>query len=246
MPLARHPLLALSATPCLFLAASAIAQQPGPRGPAWPDPLILQNGAPVRDRAAFERERRPEILRLFEENLYGRTPKQSVPVRIIATETDDHALGGLARRSQLTIAVGPQRERTWHLLLYLPTAASGPVPVIVCLNFDGNQTVNADAGIHLNPVWMRDPALAQVPLAKELSGHILRLPDAATRGDAASQWQVEKLLRRGYGLATLYAGEIEPDFNGGIGYGVARSFSSPRRGSQSPMIGAQSAPGRGA
>lgn len=224
MNIARLPLLPMSATRCLLFAAFAFAQQPGPRGPAWPDALILQNGAPVQDRATFEQKRRPEIVRLFEENLYGRTPKQAIPVRVIATEADEHALSGLARRSQLTIAVGPHGERTWHLLLYLPAAANGPVPVIVGLNFNGNQTVSADPGIALNPVWVPDPALAHVPLAKELTGHVLRMPDAATRGAAANQWQVEMLLRRGYGLATVYTGEIEPDFNGGIGYGVRPLF----------------------
>jgi len=224
MNLAQLLIHSSSAALCLLYSASAFAQQPGPGDPAWPDPLVLQNGAPVRDRATFEQKRRPEIVRLLEENLYGKTPKQAIPVRVTATETDEHALGGLARRSQLTIAVGPHGERNWHLLLYLPAAATGPVPLIVGLNFNGNQTVSADAGIALNPVWIQGPALAHAPLAKELTGHILRVPDAATRGSAASQWQVEKLLRRGYGLATVYAGDIEPDFNGGIGYGVRPLF----------------------
>jgi hypothetical protein len=235
MNIARLPLPPLSALLCLSFAAGAFAQQPGPRGAAWPDALVLQNGAPVRDRATFEQKRRPQIVQLLEENLYGKTPMQAIPLRVTATETDEPALGGLARRSQLTIAVGPHGERTWHLLLYLPAAASGPVPVIVGLNFNGNQTVSADAGIALNPVWVPDPALAHAPLAKELTGHILRMPDAATRGSAASQWQVEKLLRRGYGLATVYAGEIEPDFNGGMDYGVRPLFFEP--GQKQPKPG---------
>jgi hypothetical protein len=212
---------------CLLFAAGTSAQQPATGNPAWPDPLVLLNGAPIRTRATFERERRPELLQLFEENIYGKTPKGTIPVRVIARDVDEHALGGLASRSQITIAVGPHGERTWHLLLYTPASASGPVPVIVGLNFDGNQTVSADPGIRLNPVWVPDPALAGIHLAKELTSHIRITPDKSTRGTAARQWQVEMLLRRGYGLATLYAGEIEPDFNGGIGYGIRPLFLSP-------------------
>lgn len=234
MNIARLLLHSASAALCLLFSASAFAQQPASRGPAWPDALTLQSGAPVQDRAAFEQKRRPEIVRLLEENLYGRTPKQAIPVRVTATETDEHALGGLAQRSQMTIAVGLHGERTWHLLLYLPAAANGPVPVIVGLNFNGNQTVSADPGIRLNPVWIPDPAKAHAPLAKELTGHILSMPDAATRGSAASQWQVEMLLRRGYGLATVYAGDIEPDFNGGIGYGVRPLFFEPAQTQPKP------------
>ena len=208
----------------LLFATASLAQQTVHRSAAWPDPLVFQSGSPVQGRAGFENQRRPELLHLFEENIYGSTPSQTLPVHVISSETEDHALGGLAKRTQITLAVGPHGERTWHLLLYTPASAHGPVPVIVGLNFNGNQTVSADPGIQLNPVWIRDPALAGVPLAKEQSRHILAMPDSSTRGADAHQWQLDLLLRRGYGLATVYAGDIEPDFLGGIGYGIRPLF----------------------
>ena len=187
---------------------------------AWPSPLVLENGAPVLTREAFEQQRRPELLTLFAQNVYGKTPQTSIPIRVTATQTDPHALNGLAIRKQITLAVGPNAERTWHLLLYVPAHATKPVPVVIGLNFDGNHTVDADPGIDLNPIWIRDPALASTPLAKELSRYIQATPQVSTRGSAASQWQLSMLLARGYGLATIYSGDIEPDFNGGIGYGI--------------------------
>ena len=39
-----------------------------------PDPLLLANGKPVRDAKTWNEKRRPEIVRLFEENQYGREP----------------------------------------------------------------------------------------------------------------------------------------------------------------------------
>src|ERR1700736_763493 len=39
-----------------------------------PDPLTLSNGKPVRDAKTWNEKRRPEIVRLFEENEYGRAP----------------------------------------------------------------------------------------------------------------------------------------------------------------------------
>src|SRR6266567_7257101 len=163
---------------------------------AWPDPLVLQSGKAVHNRSDFERLRRPEILQLFEENVFGRTPSTSMPVRVLRTEVDARALHGLARRIQITLAVGPNGERIWHLLQYMPANVHRPVPVFIGLNFDGNQTVDADPGINLNSVWVPDPALKKEHLAKELSRHVLIKPGPDSRGAAASQWQVQKIVAR--------------------------------------------------
>jgi hypothetical protein len=39
-----------------------------------PNPLMLANGKPVRDAKTWFKNRRPEIVRLFEENQFGRSP----------------------------------------------------------------------------------------------------------------------------------------------------------------------------
>jgi hypothetical protein len=77
--------------------------------------------------------------------------------------------------------------------------------------------VVADPGIDLPEIWVPDPANPKGPRIK------VRAPEN-TRGSAASQWQVEKILDRGYALATIYCGDIEPDFNGGMQYGVRQMF----------------------
>ena len=39
-----------------------------------PDPLVMQNGDPVKDAASWYGKRRPEILDLFEREQFGRSP----------------------------------------------------------------------------------------------------------------------------------------------------------------------------
>jgi (4-O-methyl)-D-glucuronate---lignin esterase len=225
---------------CALLTAGAIlslaqtpANKPGAQGAkpaatAWPDPLITYAGRPVTSASEFVATRRLELLQDFEENVYGHTPKQSLPEEMQVTSVDEHALSGAAIRKQIVITIGSTAvNRKLHLLLYLPSGHKGPVPVFLGLNFNGNTTVTTDPGVDRNEVWIPDPEEASIPLAKELEGHIRRKPAESSRGTDASQWPIAEILQSGYGLATMYAGDIEPDFAAGIGYGVRPLFFKP-------------------
>jgi len=43
-------------------------------GSSLPDPLIAKNGSRVTNAVAWQSQRRPELLELFRENIYGRMP----------------------------------------------------------------------------------------------------------------------------------------------------------------------------
>jgi hypothetical protein len=174
-----------------------------------PDPLTLLNGKKVKTAKEWTRTRRPEVLRLFEQNVYGRTPSARIKPLYEVASISREALGGKAVRKQITISfAGQESGPKIHMLMYLPLNAKSPTPVFLGLNFGGNQTVDTDPGITLHDIWTREQV--RKPAAED------------SRGRSASQWQVERILARGYGLATAYYGDIEPDFNGGIEYGVRK------------------------
>lgn len=176
-----------------------------------PDPLVLQNGQPVRDAATWRTKRRPEILRLFETNVYGQSPGRPAGLTFELFDLDKKALGGAAIRKQVAVYFsGKKTGPRMDILLYLPAAATKPVPIFLCLNFSGNHKILPDAAIKLPAVWD----------GRQKTKHAATEESRGT----SSAFQVEKILARGYGLATVYYQDIEPDFEGGIEYGVRPLF----------------------
>ena len=191
------------------------------------DPLTLANGKPVRKAKTWFKQRRPEILQLFEQNVYGRTPAQArVPLRYKVEEAGTPALNGSAVRRQVTIFFTAKGEAgpRMHLLVYLPAKVAGPTPVILGLNFQGNQTISTDPGILLHETWLRDPPIGSPNDPKKPVTYNRGMPAESSRGRQSQEWQLEEVIRRGYGLATVYYGDIEPDFADGMQYGIRPLF----------------------
>ena len=196
-----------------------------------PDPLTSVSGKKVVKAEEWRKSRRPEVLRLFEENVHGRTPSTKVKTRYRVASTDRNALEGKAVRKQITISfAGHESGPKINMLLYLPAHAKGPTPVFVGLNFGGNHTVHADPGITLPSVWIREQS--QAADSRPNAAYVHKPATEESRGRSATQWQVERILARGYGLATAYYGDIEPDFDGGMEHGVRKMFL--REGQKEP------------
>lgn len=187
-----------------------------------PDALTFRDGRPVRSANDWDR-RRTEILNLFAKHVYGRTPKLNTGLRLQSTSLVRRGTTSNRKANWKEIAIRLTRgsdSRTVHLLVYLPANKKGPFPVFVGLNFQGNHAVDSNPEITLPEVWARDPANTETGKNNERQKMIRRRADESSRGHAASRWQVEKIVSHGYALATAYYGDIEPDFNGGLPYGV--------------------------
>jgi hypothetical protein len=78
----RVPAWAVLAIACLFLSGAVPAKGAPPaikdeaNVPPYtlPDPLVCVDGTRVTDAKAWREKRRPELMRLFESEMYGRTP----------------------------------------------------------------------------------------------------------------------------------------------------------------------------
>jgi hypothetical protein len=185
-----------------------------------PDPLVMQGGDRVTDAETWRTKRRPEIVRLFQEHMFGKSPGRPQTMSFETDSIDEQALDGKATRKQITARFsanddGPKMD----ILIYLPNDAKGPVPLFVGLNFGGNHTIHGDPAIKITESWVRGDA-------KTGKGN---RATAESRGQSIGRWPVEKILARGYGLATIYCGDIDPDYHDGFKNGVHPLFYKPNQ-----------------
>jgi hypothetical protein len=188
-----------------------------------PDPLTSTGGQKVATPAQWNQERRPELLHLFETEVYGRTPQPPRPSRPTFTvhSEDKQALGGTAIQREVTIAFSEQPDGPrMDLLLYVPKSAGAqqPRPAFLGLNFQGNHAIHHDPGITISRQWMR---------GDRDQGVVNHRATESSRGANSSQWPVERILARGYALATAYYGDLDPDYDDGFQNGIHPLFYQP-------------------
>lgn len=174
-----------------------------------PDPLTCADGQPVATADQWPR-RRAEILDLFARCVFGQTPQPPLPLRF-STPESGVALDGLARSTLVRGSIPGLADAPWlEILVLTPARAAAPVPVFAALNHAGNHSLHADPALPVSTHWLRDH------------------PDAAAiRGGDAARWPLATILRRGYGVATMYNGDVAPDVDDGFRNGFHRLFYAP-------------------
>jgi hypothetical protein len=119
-----------------------------------PDPLMLASGKSVHDAKTWRTQRRPELVRLFETEQFGRSPGRPAAETFELTDKGTPALNGKALRKQITIRFS--KDPAWpaiHLLEYLPANTKKPVPMLLSINFGAVQNAVDDPGITPITVW---------------------------------------------------------------------------------------------
>ena len=170
-----------------------------------PDPLKFADGTPVENTAQWP-ARREEILRLFQQEMYGAMPPAS-PIYLELIE-EGNTLCGAGTRSQMRMyfredGTGPHID--W-LILY-PNHVKGPVPAVMLLNYYGNHTVVEDPEVMVPTCWLEDSEKYCI------SGN---RASAEGRGILAGRntvtvFPVDEILSRGYAFVTACYGDISPD-----------------------------------
>ncbi len=99
-----------------------------------PDPLLDKNNRRITDRHAWEK-RRPELLKLFEENVYGRMPKAFDAIEFRTIREKKGVMAGQANLKEVLITVRRKDQSVGiNLILFTPSSARKPVPVFLLIN----------------------------------------------------------------------------------------------------------------
>lgn len=173
-----------------------------------PDPLITADGQTIRDVMEWKSHQRPRLLQIFEQDVYGLAPPlpQSPPQAVSILE--DLVLDGLAIRKQINVHIlDNSSDPIMTIMLYLPVKTHEPVDIFLGLNFKGNHALEADDRIQISQGWLA------INDSTELE-----------RGSDSSRWSLERIISRGYGLATVYHGDVSSDLKEGYGNNIASYF----------------------
>ncbi|MBR1538542.1 MAG: family 43 glycosylhydrolase, partial [Bacteroidales bacterium] len=175
------------------------------RVPAYelPELLRLANGKAVKDVKAWEKKRRPALLKLIEEQMYGKAPGAPADLHFALLSEDPSAFGGLATRREVKVCFDADGTHYLTLLLYVPNNRAGKVPCFLGINFFGNHTTTADPAVSL-------PDIARYRSDFTLDG----------RGSQAQRWPYEYILEHGYAVATFCCEDVDPDVDDGFRNGV--------------------------
>ncbi len=185
-----------------------------------PDPLMLANGNRVRTTKDWFEKRRPEIVKLFEENQYGRMPGRPREMSFDVFDRGTPAFEGKAVRRQATIYFTKDRSGpNVDVLLYLPSNAGGPVPVLLNVGFAANNLAVSDPGVKTG--WNFDPMKKQ---------RVPAVPGKFNFGGI----DVLSVIEKGFGLATVNYGDIDPDSPAGMPFGVRSLYLKPGQAAPAP------------
>ncbi len=187
-------------------------------GYTLPDPLMFADGKPVQSAKDWLKKRRPEVLRLFEENQFGRSPGRPKDMSFDVFDKGTPAFEGKALRRQVTVYFSADKNGPkMDLLIYLPAGAKKKVPLLLNLGFMANSSVVSDPGVKPGEIWGKQKK---------------RVP--APKGMNFGRLTVEPLLAQGIGVATVYYGDIDPDFDGGVQLGVRKLYLKPGQSQPAP------------
>jgi len=183
-----------------------------------PELLVTKEGAKINNFTEWRNIRKNKILQDFESEMYGKYPDLEYNIEFKERILSDNYLNGKAISKEINVEVETINGRGSFSILYFFPQNLKQVPVFVGLNFYGNHTIDTLNSISIHNAWVKNNK------SKNISDN---LANENSRGIRTRRWPLERLIDNGYGLATVYYGEFDPDFDDGFENGFHPIFATP-------------------
>lgn len=180
-----------------------------------PPLLQFENGEPVKNVKDWNK-RSKQILKVFQEEMYGVAPPLPRDVKYSVVEENMKALNGKATKKRVNLYLRGL-DHPIELLIYYPNNVNKHLPVFLGYNFFGNYSIINDPEIPITTQWVRNVETNKENKASE-----------GMRGFKSGRWPVEQIIDAGYALITLYYGDVDPDYDPGYKNGIQALYKDPR------------------
>jgi hypothetical protein len=178
--------------------------------PPLPDVMVTNAGKRVTRADDWWKVRRPEIVELFDREIYGRTPKDLPTVAWEVVKTTEETVGDVAMTKKEL--VGKVDNRAYPLIevnieaaVWTPKDAKGPVPIVLEFGSGGR------------PQPPR-PTPPPPPPATAAAG-AAPAPPAPPQPPPGPTWQ-QQVAARGWGYASLRPASVQADNGAGLTQGI--------------------------
>jgi hypothetical protein len=202
--------------------------------PDLPDPLTLNSGEKVTTASMWWDKRRPELVEMFEKEVYGRVPKNLPRVTWTVTAVDHEFIGFspvIAKDlvGEVDNSSCPSIKVKIHMTLVTPVRATGPVPVLMMFGRAGFPAPNEPTGDDLDRInaamkallIQQDPSLKDViqkhPAWQPAKGTPFQFPQLNEDGGLPNTYQ---LIADGWGFALFDPASVQADDGAGITRGI--------------------------
>lgn len=100
-----------------------------------PDVLEGQDGKKITSVKEWEKKRRPEILGLFEQHVYGKMPASFDKIDFKVARQDGKVMGGKATLKEVEITVTHKAEAVKiNVVIFVPNDSNKPAPAFLLIN----------------------------------------------------------------------------------------------------------------
>jgi hypothetical protein len=203
--------------------------------PKLPDVLTLNNGEKVTSAELWWKQRRPELLKDFEREVYGRLPDQIPNVTWTVKITDREFVGRTPVIAKQLVGHVDNSEYPLinveiNMMLVLPANVKGPVPVLMMFgrpSFPSPAQPSSEDLEKINLAFKEmmiksNPEMKAVFEQYPAYTPITRLPGPnffapPPNGDSAP---TEQLLAAGWGYVTIDPSSIQADNGAGLTRGI--------------------------